>query len=112
MNVHLSIRDNLDVDLKIRDETTVHSWKQIWPKNETDERIKISTKAAPENAPFVIRNNFDRYVSSKAIFNRKEFCTDAGIIVDFNRSLSQILSGALYLVREGSDILLRVKSHM
>jgi hypothetical protein len=25
MNVHLSIRDNLDVDLKIRDETTVHS---------------------------------------------------------------------------------------
>jgi hypothetical protein len=58
-NASYSIRDNLDLDSNITEESDRHSQKQNSSKISTDERRMISTKPVPMNANFSIRSNFE-----------------------------------------------------
>jgi hypothetical protein len=59
MNACVSIRDNLDPDSNITEESDLQSEKHHPPKISTDEGIMISIKTVPENAALSIRDNLD-----------------------------------------------------
>jgi hypothetical protein len=58
-NASASIRDNLDPDSNVTEESDLHSEKQSAPKFSTDEEIIISTKPVSRNASCSIRENID-----------------------------------------------------
>jgi hypothetical protein len=55
----LPIRDNLDPDSNVIEESDLHSEKHISPKTSTDAGRMISTKPVLENARDAIRDNFE-----------------------------------------------------
>jgi hypothetical protein len=57
--VSFSIRDNLDPDSNVIEESDPHKEKQGSPKNSADEGTMISIKPVRANARSSIRNNFD-----------------------------------------------------
>jgi hypothetical protein len=59
MNPFFSIRDNLDPDSNITEESDPQPPKQFSPKTSTDEGTMISTKQVSTNANSAIRDNLD-----------------------------------------------------
>jgi hypothetical protein len=59
LNASFSIRDNLDGDSNLTDESDSHKEKQSSSKTSTDEGILISIKPVPTKASFSIRDYFD-----------------------------------------------------
>jgi hypothetical protein len=59
LNAHDSIRDNLDFESKIIEESDSHSEKHFALKISTDPGTVISTKSFPRNAFQSIRDNCD-----------------------------------------------------
>jgi hypothetical protein len=55
LNVHPSIRDNLNPDSNMTQESNMQSDKHITHKTSTDARTMISTKPARKNAHFLMR---------------------------------------------------------
>jgi hypothetical protein len=58
-NVHPSIRDTLDHDSNVTEESDLHPEKHFPPKTSIDEGRMISTKPVAKNAFFSIRDNLD-----------------------------------------------------
>jgi hypothetical protein len=58
-NTPSSIRNNLDPDSNLIEESDLHQEKQNPPKNSTDAGRMISTKPVPLNAESSIRDNLD-----------------------------------------------------
>jgi hypothetical protein len=50
LNAPTSIRENLDPDSNVPEESDLHTEKHYSPKTSTDAGIIISTKAVPRNA--------------------------------------------------------------
>jgi hypothetical protein len=59
MNAPHSIRDNLDPDLNVTEESRPHSEKHRIPKSSTDAGRRMSTKPVKLNASSSIRDNLD-----------------------------------------------------
>jgi hypothetical protein len=59
MDTAFSIRDNLDPDSKVTEESDLHSEKHPLPKFSTDEGRMISTNTVSMNAQPSIRDNRD-----------------------------------------------------
>jgi hypothetical protein len=59
MNAFLSIRDNLDSDSNVTEESNLQSKKHDSPKTSTDAGRMISTKPVLLNADFSIWDNLD-----------------------------------------------------
>jgi hypothetical protein len=59
LNADPSIRDNLEPDSNVTEESDLLQEKHSSPKTSTDERIMISTKPVPINARFSIRDNLE-----------------------------------------------------
>jgi hypothetical protein len=58
-NACFSIRDNIDPDSNVTEESDLHQQKHPSPKTSTDEGRMISTKPVPRNASFSIRDSID-----------------------------------------------------
>jgi hypothetical protein len=58
-NASFSIRDNLDSDRNLTEESDLQPEKHFSPKTSTDEGRMISIKPVPLNASFSIRDNLD-----------------------------------------------------
>jgi hypothetical protein len=58
-NANASIRDNLDLDSNVTEESDPHSMKHFSPKTSTDEGRMISIKPVLTNANPSIRDNLD-----------------------------------------------------
>jgi hypothetical protein len=58
-NARFSIRDNLDPDSNVTEDSDPHSEKQHSHKTSTNEGTMISTKLIPKNAHPSIRDNLD-----------------------------------------------------
>jgi hypothetical protein len=59
MNAFFPIRDNLDADSNVTEESDLHPEKHLTPKTSTDEGRMILTKPVPRNTSVSIRSNFD-----------------------------------------------------
>jgi hypothetical protein len=58
-NAHLSIRDNLDPDANVTEESDLHSEKQYAPKTSTDAGTWTNVTPPFQDASFLIRCNID-----------------------------------------------------
>jgi hypothetical protein len=94
-SIHQSI---LDLDWNVTDETALFWRKQVWLRTWMDERTTSSTNTIPQNAPFVIRDNFERYwnvMNESDVYSAKQSSTksvsDSRIGSDFICLLSQIV---------------------
>jgi hypothetical protein len=59
LNANISIRDNLDPDSNVTEESDLHLLKHLSYKISTDEGRMISNKPVPLNANISIRDNLD-----------------------------------------------------
>jgi hypothetical protein len=58
-NASISIRDNLELDSNVIEESDLQFEKHRPPKNSTDSGIMISIKPVPENASASTRDNLE-----------------------------------------------------
>jgi hypothetical protein len=59
LNAAFSVRDNLDPEANVIEESNLHKEKHASPKTSTDAGRMISTKSFRKNAYFSIRDNFN-----------------------------------------------------